>query len=130
MIVNRTPPPPTPKPRNFLAHPKAYGQYADVKWNPDMVATHPDAATAARWQHRIAVQARVALQMSGITQEDFARQMGREKQYLADRINGHRWMSLPDAAFLANRLGVHVIQPEANPRRVPVDRRTPPQPLA
>ena len=69
----------------------------------------------------------MALETREITHEEFAHQMGREKQYLADRLNGQRWMSLLDAAFIANHLEVRIIRPEDDPRRVPVDWRTPPR---
>ena len=77
-------------PRDYLANPRHFGRFNKVDMNEDAVQAHPEAATAARWQYLIAVRARIALHFRGITHEEFAKQMGREKQYLYDRLNRQR----------------------------------------
>ena len=128
MIVKTADPLKPHPPRSYLANPRHFGRFNKVEMNEGAVQAHPEAATAARWQHHIAVRARIALHFRGITHEEFAKQMGREKQYLYDRLNGQRWLTLTDLGFLAHRLEVRVVAPSEGIEGIPVDMRVEPRP--
>lgn len=108
------------KPRHFLVREKMFGRYQSVQWRGDGLDAAPDLGLAAQWQHVVVLLARSAMTVLPMTQEDLAKQMGRERQYVRDRFGGHRWLSLADAAALERLLGVRLIRPSAE-IEVPVD---------
>lgn len=113
------------KPRAFVSNERLFGRYERVEWDPEALSNLPDAALAAQWQHVIVLLSRTALHMRGMTQEELAAEMGYGTQYVRDRMGGHRWLSLTDAATLQRVLGVRVMRP-ASEFEVPVDWRDEP----
>lgn len=114
------------KPRSFVANERAFGRFERVEWDREALVKWPDAGLAAQWQHVIVLLTRTALHMRGMTQEELAAEMGYTTQYVRDRIGGHRWLGLTDAATLQRVLGVRVLRP-ASEFEVPVDWRDEPE---
>lgn len=95
-------------PRDFLVTPSHFGRFAEVQWRA-VAPEDRDALRAAQWQHDVAVLATAALGYRDWSRDDLARELGRERQYAWDRLQGRTAMSLRDLAAVERLLGVQVI---------------------
>lgn len=91
--------------------PSHFGRYEVVEWKPSDSPERSDAIRAAQWQHAVAFLASAALVYREWDRADLARLMGRERQYVWDRLQGRTHMSLTDCASLQRLLGVALIRP-------------------
>lgn len=114
-------------PRHFVTTMTTFGRFETVQWDRDALRRYPDQGLAAQWQHVLIVLTRAALLYREMTQEELAREMGRETQYVRDRFGGQRWLTLVDAAALERVLGVHLVRPGSE-IEIPVEWTSEPPP--
>lgn len=104
----------TPQPRDYLESPSHFGRYKKARWKPVESSEEQDALVAAQWQHQISLLTNLTLVINDWTRDGLAEMLGRERQYIWDRLQGRTPMSVRDFAALERILQFQIVSPSSD----------------
>jgi hypothetical protein len=94
-------------PASYLVDSKAFGRPGRVEWRifASPSADTEDQLVVAKFHHGFAVQMRRALQLRGITQQDYADRTGVQRLRIVQLLGGTTTLRLEDIATAHRELG-------------------------